>query len=75
VERFTRFGIREGGPLSLPTAGQIGPMAAWPRNGSTFVTYLDNSSVAAGLDASRQWLEITCPSTAPDAGTPDAGTD
>jgi hypothetical protein len=65
VERFTRFGIQAGGKLPLPATGSVGLATAWPKNGSTFVTFLETP--AAGGAPLRRIHEVECPSGAADA--------
>ncbi|HEY0711070.1 MAG TPA: hypothetical protein VGF45_00230, partial [Polyangia bacterium] len=65
VERYTRFGIQAGGRLDLPVTGTGGTVAAWPKNGSTFVTYLETP--AGGGAPSRRLLEVECPGPTGDA--------
>ncbi|HEY0707102.1 MAG TPA: hypothetical protein VGG33_09900 [Polyangia bacterium] len=65
VERFTRFGIQAGGALAVPAGGQVGPVTAWPKSGSTFVTFLE--SPAGGGAPLRRVVEVECPGPGLDA--------
>jgi hypothetical protein len=63
LERFSRFGIQQGGSLALPAAPRGGPVSSWPRgtDGATFLTYLDQ----VGGGPIRRFLRVECPSAAP----------
>jgi hypothetical protein len=56
VERFSRFGIQQGGSLGLPSSHKTGPVSAWSRDVTTYLTYLDQ----AGASAVRRLLRVEC---------------
>jgi hypothetical protein len=61
VERFSRFGIQQGGPLGLPGGHKVGPVSAWSTGSTTYLTFLDQ----VGQSGVRRLLRVECAAASP----------
>jgi hypothetical protein len=68
IDRFNVFGTPRGASLYLPTAGRVAGISGWSTHGAMFLTYLDQTTSAAGgvstgndLRNQRYLIKVMCP--------------
>jgi hypothetical protein len=59
IDRFSLFGVPQGGTLGLPGARRSGPLSAWTSLSTAFLTYLDQPDG----HPTRRFTKVGCPAS------------
>jgi hypothetical protein len=62
IDRFSLYGVPQGGTLKLPGSRRMGPLSAWSTLATVFMTYLDRPDGRP----TRRFTKVGCPASQPE---------